>query len=374
MLRPGPNRTDRLPQWAVWNAYGTDAYTIGAEDEVMLVDPADWSLVRTGREVMPSLVDELGASVQPETHAAVVELATGVHHEVGRLAAEMHALRVRLQGELAKLGLEAAAAGAHPWAERAEIECSDTPRYRLIEDTMRALARREPTMALHVHVGVPDPDDAVVLLNAFRPVIALLVALSANSPFSQGRDSGFASTRRALFGAFPRTGTPRAFDNYTDYAAALDGLIVPGAIPDASFIWWDVRLQPRFGTVELRAMDAQSTVGETAALVALVQSFARLVLEGDHCPPELTAEQIDENNFLAARDGVDGSVIDPVTGVMAPVRELVGRLVEDCRPHAAALGCEPELEKIAGLNSAARQRAGGDLPAVVAELAARFVR
>ena len=372
MLRSDPNRTGRLPQWAHWHGDPTGAYTIGAEDEVMLVDPADWSLASGGRDVMPRLTRELGASVQPETHAAVVELATGVHHEVGRLADEMHTLRTALQKELATMGLEAAAAGAHPWAERAEVECSDTPRYQLIEETMRALAHREPTMALHVHIGVPDPDDAVALLNAFRPLVAILVALSANSPFSQGRDSGFASTRRTLFGAFPRTGTPRAFDDYADYAAALDGLIAPGAIPDASFVWWDIRLQPRLGTVELRAMDAQTTVGETAAVVALVQSFARLVLERDRDPGELTAEQIDENNFLAARDGRDGSLIDPATGVMTPVRELAGALVEECRPHAVALGCEFELSKVARLRGAVRQRGGEDLGAVVADLAARF--
>jgi carboxylate-amine ligase len=379
MLPLAHTRTGRLPEWALWRADPGTSYTVGAEDEVMLLDPAGWSLTQTSADVMARLSGELGASVQPETHASVVELATGVHDDVGGLVADSHALRSALVSELATLGLAAAAAGTHPSAPWQDMEVSDVPRYAVIEQTMRMLAHREPTMALHVHVGVADAEEAVAVLNAFRGIMPILIALSANSPFSQGGDSGFASVRRSLFHAFPRTGIPRRFDGYADYVDALDGLIVPGAVPDPSFVWWDVRLQPRFGTVELRAMDAQSTVADTAALVALVQSFARLVIEGERPRAEVPPEVIDENSFLAARDGAGAQLIDPASRRLVPVRELLAQLVDECGSHAAALGCAGELRTtavLAACNGATRQRehlaradTHGD---VLATLAAEF--
>ena len=129
---------------------------------------------------------------------------------------------------------------------------------------MRVLARREPTMALHVHVGVPRPRTPSASSTGCAATVPILLALSANSPFWQGRDSGFASVRTVIFQAFPRTGAPRHFADYGAYVEAIDGLIASGAVPDPSFLWWDVRLQPALGTVEVRVMDAQSTVGEIA--------------------------------------------------------------------------------------------------------------
>ena len=179
------------------------------------------------------------------------------------------------------MGLTAAAAGTHPLTVWEETQVSGAGRYRELDDSLRVLARREPTMALHVHVGVPAAEDAIRVLNGLRDRIPVLLALSANSPFWQGRNSGFASTRTLIFQAFPRAGPPRRFSRYGDYMAAVDALIACGAVPDPSFVWWDARLQPALGTVEVRVMDAQSTVGEVAPLVALIQSLARLELEGD---------------------------------------------------------------------------------------------
>src|SRR5258705_10091169 len=131
---------------------------------------------------------------------------------------------------------------------------------------MGALARREPTFALHVHVGISSPNDAIRLVNRMRAHLPLLLALSVNSPFWQGRDSGLASARTPLFQAFPRVGIPRGFRSYADYVEAVDLLVRSGAIPEPTFLWWDVRPQPRFGTLEVRIMDAQTSVGDTPAL------------------------------------------------------------------------------------------------------------
>ena len=183
------------------------------------------------------------------------------------------------------LGLEVASAGTHPFTVWHETVVSGGSRYQAVYGSMRELARREPTFGLHVHVGVRDPEDAIALANSLRGHLPMLLALSANSPFWQGRDTGLASARTPLFQAFPRVGIPRAFADYEDYVAAVDLLIRCDAFPEPTFLWWDVRPQPRFGTVEVRIMDAQTTVSETAALAALVQSIARLEIEQGYLSP-----------------------------------------------------------------------------------------
>ncbi len=344
----------------------------------MLLDPVRWSLAQSSDHVLSQLSDELAARTSPETHAAVVEIVTGVHGAVAQLAA----LRDRLGLELGAMGLAAAAAGTHPLAVWEQTEVSGAARYRRIEESMRVLARREPTMALHVHVGVPDQEDAIRVSNALRGHTPILLALSGNSPFWQGRDSGFASARTLLFQAFPRTGLPRLFAGYGDYVETVDALIASGAIPDPSFLWWDVRPKPALGTVEVRMMDAQTTVGEAAGLIALIQSLARLELEGegDSSPAVPSAEVLAENRFLAARDGMDARLIDPTARCLVPVRELLEAVVAECAPHALALGCSAALEQVPALavaTGADRQRAlaaqDASLEHLIGSLAERFL-
>ena len=347
------------PLWARWNGELDQRYTLGVEEEVMLLEPADWSLAQSGDDVLARLSDELSPHTSPETHAAVVELATGIHPDVDGVVAELASLRDRLSRELDAMGLTVAAAGTHPLTVREETEVSGATRYRALDDSLRVLARREPTMALHVHVGVPAPEDAIRLLNGLRHRVPVLLALSANSPFWQGRDSGFASARTVIFQAFPRAGLPRFLADYADYVEAVDALIAPGAIPDPSFLWWDVRLQPALGTVEVRVMDAQSRVREVTPLVALIQSLARLELEGDPSSVVPSAEVLAENRFLAARDGMDARLIDPAARCLIPVREMLDSLLAECRPHALALGCAgalDEVPRLAAANGADGQR------------------
>jgi carboxylate-amine ligase len=268
----------------------------------------------------------------------------------------------------------------HALATDIESEVSDADRYRLIAASMRSLARRAPTMALHVHVGIPEPESAIRVLNRLRENVPMLLALSANSPFTAGRDSGFCSARTLVFDGFPRTGTPRAFGGYEDYVETIDGLVRLGAFPDYTFLWWDVRLQPSLGTVEVRVMDAQTTAGEAAPLVALVQSLARRELEGDSPGPPIGPEALAENRFAAARDGLEARQIDPRRGRVVALRALVHEVLEDCMPHAAALGCAAELEqvmRVAAVNGAERQRSwasAGGVTSIAPRLAAWFTR
>jgi carboxylate-amine ligase len=213
---------------------------------------------------------------------------------------------------------------------------------------MRELARREPTFAQHVHIGVGDPEQAVTLLNRLRAHLPLLLALSANSPFWQGRDSGMASVRTSIFQAFPRVGIPRQFADYSDYVETVDRLLRCGAFKDPTFLWWDVRLQPRFGTVEVRIMDAQSTSNRTGALAALVQSIAHLELEEGYYDSDLALapEVLDENRFLAARDGMQAQLLDPVAEERVRARDLLEQLLQALGPHARALGCGAALDAV----------------------------
>ena len=185
---------------------------------------------------------QVATHASAETHACVVELSTAPFPTVAAASAELAHLRQSLDGALRdNLGLRAAVAGTHPTVTRSEVALSAGVRYQHIGATMRTLALREPTMAQHVHVAVPDPATAVRALDGLRSDLPLLLALSANSPFWRGRDSGFASIRTPIFSMFPRVGIPRRFGDYTDYVPAVEPMLRSEAIPDPGFLWWDAR-------------------------------------------------------------------------------------------------------------------------------------
>jgi glutamate---cysteine ligase / carboxylate-amine ligase len=364
--------------WSKWR-HGNE-YTLGVEEEIMLLDPGDWSLAPAIDDVLDALPDELHDHVSSETHNSAVELRTGVHQTVGDAVAELGRLRAQLCDVVGSLGLSAAASGTHPSAVWHEMRVSSRERHQEVYGSMRELAHREPTFALHVHVGVPSGEAGIAAYNRVRAHLPVLLALSANSPFWQGRDTGLASARTPLFQAFPRVGIPRPFGSYGEYVRAVNLLLDCGAFPDPTYLWWDVRPQPKLGTVEVRIMDTQSTLGETAALVALVQSLVRLELVDGHADAALVhaPEVLDENRFLAARDGCDAELVDPVKGQAVPVVDQVADLMVCCAPHAAELGCADELKHVAGLlveGGPARQRRlaeRGGLVGLVADLAEDF--
>ena len=215
-------------------------------------------------------------------------------------------------------------------------------------------------------------------MTTFAPRSRSLIALAANSPFWRGRDSGLSSARTFVFGAFPRTGMPRAFGSYGAYVEAVEALLAARAIPEPTFIWWDLRLQPSLGTLEVRVMDAQTRVHDNAPLIALVQCLAREAAEGQDPSPPPLPEILDENHFIAARDGADAELIEG--GRRVPLAEVLAATIDRCRPHARALGCEAELEAAASLardNGAARQRRAADergVSGVAAVLAEEYAR
>ena len=342
----------RLPSWAEWNPGAAGApWTVGLEEEVMLLDPRDWSLASRIDDVLPALPAEVAERAAPETHGSALELASRPHATVGEAVAELAGLRDGLAAALAPLELRAGVCGTHPFAQWSEVEVSPGARYRLIYDSMRELAHREPTSALHVHVAVPDAESAVRALRGLRVHVPLLLALAANSPFWQGRDTGLASARVPIFGTFPRVGIPRKYGSYAEYVEAVDVLLRCGAFPEPTFLWWDVRLQPKLGTIEVRIMDAQTRVGDNAALAALVQCAVRLEATEGYADEAIAArpEVLDENRFLATRDGMRAQFIDPEDATRRPVADILDELLAACAPHAAELGCDAELATAAVL-------------------------
>ncbi|MGZ5374858.1 MAG: carboxylate-amine ligase [Solirubrobacterales bacterium] len=384
MSFPPQREPATTPEWAHWaDQHELGAYTVGVEEEVMLVDPIHWGLAQRIESVLPRLPAGHSDRYATETHESALELQTGVHSRVADAMEELTGLRHKLDETLEPIHLQAAAAGTHPFAVWQETKVSSGERYEFVHGSMRELARREPTFALHVHVGVADPEDAIRAHNRMRVHLPLLLALSANSPFWQGRDTGLASARTPLFQAFPRVGIPRPFRDYVDYTERVDLLIRTGAVPEPTFLWWDVRPQPRFGTIEVRVMDAQTLVQRNAGLTALTQCLTRLEVEEGHVSEDAIdqREALTENRFIAARDGIEAELIDSELGERVAVRKMLPDLLALCRPHAQELGCVAELETVLELlegNSGAerqieRARSLGSLPRLVAAMAADFL-
>ena len=371
-----------LPAWASWaEPHELGPYTVGIEEEVMLLDQLTWALAHRIDSVLPRLPHGHTDSFTAETHGSALEIQTGIHGRIGEAVDELRALRTELDETLRPLSMRAASAGTHPFAVWQEIVISAGERYQFVYGSMRELARREPTFGLHVHVGVPGAEAAIYAANRLRTYIPLLLAISVNSPFWQGRDTGLASARTPLFQAFPRVGIPRAFADYAEFVESVDVLIRCDAVPEPTFLWWDVRPQPRFGTVEVRIMDAQTSLPDTAAIAALVQCIVRAEVEReDHLERPMPQEVLAENRFLAARDGMNADLIEPELGRRVPARELLADLVTICGPHARELGCEQELARVTKLGDstgAERQldlsRRLESLPRVVAVLADDFL-
>ena len=303
----------------------------------MLLEP-DGAPAWRSEDVLSELSPELAEHTRGETHGLALELATSPHATVAGAADELRALRAGLADAVGGLGLRAAVAGTHPRVRAEEVEVSPGARYQYLHASLRELARREPTFALHVHVAVPDAELAVRALNGMRAHIPVLLALAANSPFTRGARQRARVGAHAGLPGLPAHGHPaRVRATTPTYVEAIDVLIRCGAIPEPTFVWWDVRLQPKFGTLEVRVMDAQTRIRDTAALAALVQCLVRREALDGLAEPELSPEVIDENRFLAARDGIEARLLDPQPRPLRPrlraARDARGRLLA-ARPRA----------------------------------------
>jgi glutamate---cysteine ligase / carboxylate-amine ligase len=330
-------------------------FALGIEEELLLVDPVTHALEHSAVEVLerfPALPPR-GAVACGETYSALVELVSPVCADVEEAVASLAAARQRLRGA----GATAIGAGLHPAGEFGDVVHFPSRRYRLIADEMRGLLSRTPTCAVHIHVGMPDAEAAVRAFNGLRSHLPLLQALSANSPFWHGLDSGLASARAQVFRAFPTAEIPATFASFDEYAGHVARLVAASGLPDYTFLWWDIRLQPVLGTVEVRMMDSQSSLDEVAGLAALVHALARHAVEDQGSSDD--RDVLMESSFRAARDGLEATLW--YEGALRPVPEIAQETIQLARPYARELGCEAELEAVERMladgNGAIRQRA-----------------
>jgi carboxylate-amine ligase len=330
----------------------SDPYTLGVEEEYMLLDSETLDLVQHIDTVLAAMEgDELKARVAPELMQSVLEIATPVCHSAGDVERELRKLRAYVQGHARDKGLRVGSAGTHPFSlfERQRITARD--RYRALVDQMQYVARRELIFGLHIHVAVDDPDKAIQVLNGLLVDMSALLALSASSPFWRGEPTGLSSSRQMVFAAFPRSGPPPRFRDYADYAEVVGQLEKTGCIADYTHIWWDIRPHPKWGTIEVRICDAVSRLSDTVALTAycqaLVKHYSELYDAGKEIP-SFHRILTTENKWLAARYGLEAPVMDLATGRRnrVPVAQIVRRRLKELEPHARELGSERELEGI----------------------------
>jgi len=343
-----------------------DPYTLGVEEEYMLLDGKTLDLVQHIEAVLAAAEGhELGEQINAELMQSVLEIATPVCRTPGEVEGELRKLRGYVTGIAAERGMRVGSAGTHPFSlfERQRITARD--RYRHLVDQLQYVARRELIFGLHIHVAVDDPERAVQVVNGLLAHLAQFLALSASSPFWRGEPTGLASSRQMVFAAFPRSGPPPRFRDYADYAEVVGQLEKTGCIADYTHIWWDIRLHPRFGTVEIRVCDAVTRVEDAVALAAYCQCLVKLYSERHAVGAEIPSYHrilTTENKWLAARYGLQAPVMDLATGRRnrVPVAQLVRRTLKELESHARELGCERELEGIAeivrGGNGADRQR------------------
>ncbi len=366
------------------HAFGkSDPFTLGVEEEYMLLDAETFDLVQHIDTVLAAVSGhELEPRINPELMQSVLEVATPVCHTPSDVAEQLRILRGFVCEVARERGMRVGSAGTHPFSlfERQRITAKD--RYRALVDQLQYIARRELIFGMHVHVAVDDPEKAIQVVNALIAHLPELVALSASSPFWRGEATGLRSSRHMVFAAFPRSGPPPRFRDYADYAEVVGQLERTGCIADYTHIWWNIRLHPRLGTIEIRICDAVTRLDDVIAITALCQALVKHYSErfdaGEHIPSYhriLTTE----NKWLAARYGLDAPLMDLQTGKRnrMPVTQMIKRTVRLVEPHARELGSEEELAGVEEIvrrgNSADHQlrvfNANRDIVEVVREIA-----
>jgi carboxylate-amine ligase len=366
------------------HAFGrSDPYTLGVEEEYMLLDAETFDLVQHIDTVLAAVAGhELEPRINAELMQSVLEIATPVCRTPAGIDRQLLHIRGYVSDIAREQGLRVGSAGTHPFSlfERQRITARD--RYRALVDQLQYVARRELIFGMHIHVAVDDAEKAIQVVNGLLPQLGPLLALSASSPFWRGEPTGLRSSRQMVFAAFPRSGPPPRFENYADYAEVVGQLEKTGCIADYTHIWWDIRLHPRLGTIEIRICDAVTRIEHVVALAAYCQALVKLFSErydrGDPIPSYhriLTTE----NKWLAGRYGLEAPLMDLATGRRnrIPVAQLIRRTLKELEPHARELGSDRELEGIEEIlrngNGADRQlrvfNANRDIVEVVSEIA-----
>ena len=326
--------------------FGGTPFTLGIEEELMICDAETLELAQAIDVILGDLPEDLPGEVKPELMQSVLEVATRPCQDITEASDQLRQLRRCVREVAARNGLAIGAAGTHPSAHYEDQLIVDHPRYRELTAELRWIAEQELVFGTHVHVGIDDPEKAIYVADGMRGYLPLLLGMSSNSPFWQGKTTGLMSSRTPVFRAFPRVGIPPYYGTWQIYSHRVEQMMRGGAIDDYTYLWWDVRPHPNLGTVELRVFDQQTRVEHTIGFAAFAQALARrLALEYEDAVPsiEYPRELIDDNKVRAAVVGIEGKLIDFDQGLEVPAEEMTLGVIEDLRESARELGCEDEL-------------------------------
>lgn len=317
-------------------------WSVGLEEELMLLEAGTFAPApRSGLVVSEAAGLGLAGDVKLELFASIVELATGVCASAQEALGQASALRGAVAGIVAEAGLAVAAGGTHPLARPEEQPVADVERYRDFVSWAGVSARRQGVNGLHVHVGMPSAEACFHALEGVLPWLPVVLALSANSPYLAGEETGLASNRAEILAQLPRSGAPPAFASYEDWEVFAERLVRLGLAPDYTAIWWDVRPHPRFGTLEVRTPDQPTELARTGAFAALLQALCVAVLREPRRPHDPAGRGLyAHNRWAALRFGSQARLVHPGGERLAPVPELAEELLDLVAPAARELGSE----------------------------------
>src|SRR3954468_7833184 len=324
-------------------------YTLGIEEEFAIVDPQTRELKSHIQEILEGGKVTLKEQVKPEMHQSVVELGTEICQSTEDARAHVIELRSKLAELAGRSGLKIASAGTHPFSHWHDQLITEGDRYKEIVKDMQLLARANLIFGLHVHVGIPSRESAIHVMNQARYFLPHIYALSVNSPFWVGQDTGLKGYRLKVFERFPRTGIPDAFESLSEYEDFCKLLVKTGCIDNAKKIWWDIRLHPFFDTLEVRVCDAQSRVDDTLAIAALIQAvIAKLykLLKHNTTFRVYRRRLLDENRWRASRYGIEGKLIDFGRETEVETCSLLNELMEFVSTEVDELGSKREMAHI----------------------------
>lgn len=324
-------------------------YSIGIEEEFQIVDPETRELKSHIQQILEEGKMILKEQVKAEMHQSVVEVGSNICKNIQEARAEVTKLRRDLAKVAGHHGLKIAASGTHPFSRWEDQRITDHPRYHGVVEDMQQVARANLIFGLHVHIGLTDKEAAIHIMNAARYFLPHIFALSTNSPFWKGRNTGFKSYRAKIFDRFPRTGIPDHFHSYKEFESYVDLLVKTGCIDNAKKIWWDIRPHPVYDTLEFRICDVQLTVDETVALAALMQA---VVVKLDKLLKQNLGFRlyrrllINENKWRASRYGLEGKLIDFGKSTEVETHHLINELLVFIDDVVDELGSRNEIDFI----------------------------
>lgn len=324
-------------------------YTLGIEEEFAIVDPETRELRSHIQEILEGGKILLKEQIKPEMHQSVVELGTEICPDIKCAREHVVDLRSKLASLAGERGLRIASAGTHPFSHWRDQLITEGERYEQILRDMQTLARANLIFGLHVHVGIPNREAAIHVMNQARYFLPHIYALSVNSPFWVGRDTGLKGYRLKVFERFPRTGIPDAFESLSEYEDYCKLLVKTGCIDNPKKIWWDIRLHPVFDTLEVRVCDAQSRVDDTLAIAGLIQAVISKLFKLLHRNTTFRLYRrrlLDENRWRATRYGIEGRLIDFGRETEVETRSLLNELLEFISTEVNELGSQREMAHI----------------------------